>query len=133
MKLCLGIQIFFFLRHLHNVAQSSHGSWDNGNFLYRLRVLLHCCHKGMSYLVVRNNLSLLLGKDTILLFLTHQNHFHRLKQVLLANLFSTIFYRSDGGFVHHVGKIRSHRTAGGQGDFVKVHAVVQLDVLGMHL
>ena len=39
-KLRLGIQVFFFLRHLHNISQSPHGSRYNGNLLYRLRILL---------------------------------------------------------------------------------------------
>ena len=39
-KFCLGIEVFFLLRHLHHIAQRTHGTGNNGNFLYRLGVFL---------------------------------------------------------------------------------------------
>ena len=39
-KFCLGVEVFFLLRYLHDIPQRTHGTGDNGNFLYRLGVFL---------------------------------------------------------------------------------------------
>ena len=87
----------------------------------------------MAHFVVGDDLSLLLAHNPVFLFFSHQNLFHRVKQVLLRHVLSAVLYRIDGSFVDHIGKIRAHCAAGGKGNRIQVDAHIQMNVLGMHL
>ena len=49
------------IRHLHDVAERTHRTRHNRDFLYRLGILLQCSNKCVAYLVVGNDLSLFLA------------------------------------------------------------------------
>ena len=80
----------------------------NGNLLHRLRMLLERAYKSVAHLMIGYNAALFLAHDTVLLFFTHKNHFHRLKQILLGHCVSAVLNRIDGCLVHHVGKVGAH-------------------------
>ena len=70
-QLFLGIQILFFLGHVHHVTQSAHGPGHDGDLLHRLRVLLQGADQRVAHLVVGDDAPLLLVHDPVLLLLTH--------------------------------------------------------------
>ena len=90
-------------------------------------------YKRMAHLVVGHDAALLLAHDPILLLLAHQNHFHCLKQILLGYCAAAMLNRVDGCFVHHVGQVGAHCAGGGQGNLLKVHALIQKHVFGVDL
>ena len=75
------IQVLLFLRSLHRISERSHGPWNDGNLLHRLRLLLKRHDKRMSHLVVCNNLFFFFAEDTVFLFLSGDDYFYSLKEV----------------------------------------------------
>lgn len=55
-----GIQVFFFFRYLHYVAQGSHGSRYDGDFLDGLGVFLEGAYQGVAYFMVGHRYGALL-------------------------------------------------------------------------
>ena len=87
----------------------------------------------MPYLMIGDNLSLFLAEHAVFLLHSHQNDLYRLQQILLGNRSPVMFNRQNCGFIHHVGKIRSDCTGGGQGDLVKINRLVQPYLLCVNL
>ena len=132
-NLFFGVQILFFLRHLHHITQGAHSPGYNGYLLYRLRILLQRAHQRMPYLMIGHNAALLLAHNAVLLFFTNQNHLNCLKEILLCNCLSLIFYRKYSGLIDHICQIRTHGSAGGKSDLVQIHRLIHVDILGMNL
>ena len=61
LEFALRVEVFLLLRHLHDVAERTHRTRHNRDFLYRLGILLQCSNKCVAYLVVGNDLSLFLA------------------------------------------------------------------------
>ena len=133
MKLCLRVQILLFLRHLHHIAECTHGTWYDGDLLYRLRILLNRGNQRMSDLMVGNDTTLLLTEDTVLLLLTDEHDLDRLEEVRLGHLLTTMLDRRDGCLVHHVCEICTDRTGSRQCNLVEIDGIIQLHILCMHL
>ena len=133
MKLCLRVQILLFLRHLHHIAECTHGTWYDGDLLYRLRILLNRGNQCMSDLMVGNDTTLLLTEDTILLLLTDEHDLDRLEKIRLGYLLTTMLDRRDGCFVHHVCEVCTDCTGGRQCDLVEIDGIIQLHIPCMHL
>ncbi len=132
-KLILGLKVLLLLRHMHDISQSAHGSWHNGDLLHRLGILLQGADQRMAHLVIGDDFALFLTHDAVFLLLAHQNLLHRVEQILLVHVLSSVLYRIDRRLVDHIRKIRTHRAAGCKGDGVQIHAVVQMHILGVHL
>ena len=71
-------------------------------------MLLERAYKSVAHLMIGYNAALFLAHDAVLLFFTHKNHFHRLKQILLGHCVSAVLNRIDSCLVHHVGKVGAH-------------------------
>ena len=52
LQLIFTVQIFLFLRHLHHIAESSHGTRHNRNLLYRFRILIQTRNQCMTHFVI---------------------------------------------------------------------------------
>ena len=87
----------------------------------------------MAHLMVGDDAPLLLAHDAVLLFLSDENHFHRLKEILLGYGHPAILHGEDRGLVDHIRQIRAHGSAGRQSDSLQIYRVVHLHILGMHL
>ena len=133
MKLFLRLQIFFFLRYMHNIAKCTHGSGNNRDFLYRLGILLQGTDQCMANLMVRNDLTLFPTHDTVFLFLTDKHLFYGCEQILLGNIFPAVLYRHNGSLINHIGKICTNRTACSQCDRIQIHTLIQMYILRMNL
>ena len=132
MEFLLRIQILLFLRHLHDIAQGTHGAGDNGNLLYRLRILLQGAHQGVAHLMVGHNPALLLAEDPVLLLLAHQNQLDSLEEILLGHGLPALLDGGDGRLIHHIGQVCADSAGGGQGDLVEIDGLIQLYVLTVH-
>ena len=87
----------------------------------------------MPYLVIRDNLTLLITHDTVLfLFSTDSHKFKCFKQIRLIDKLSSILYRIDGSLVNHIGKIRSHQTGSSQCQCIQIYRFIHVYILGMY-
>ena len=128
----LRVQIFLFLRHVHDVAQRAHGTGHNGDLLYRLGILLQSADQRMSHFMIGNDAALFLAEDPVFFLFTHKNDFHSLKQILLGNHVSSGLDCQNGRLVDHVCQIGTHSAAGCQGNGFQIDGLIQMYVLGMH-
>ena len=124
LQLLLGIEVLLLLRHIHNIAQSPHGSGNNGNLLHRFGMLLQRAYKGMAHFVVGHDPALFLAHNAVLLLLAHQHYLHRLEQVLLGHGIASVLNSINSSLIHHIGQVGSHGSRGGQGDIFKVHGLI---------
>ena len=133
MQLCLGVEIFLLLRHLHDITERTHRPRHDRDFLYRLGILLHRRNQRVTDFMIRNNPALLRAQHTVLLFLADENLLNCLEQIPLIDVFPVILDRIDGCLVDHVRKIRADSTAGCQCDFIEINGFIHLDMFCMHL
>ena len=77
----------------------------NSNLLDRIRIILDSSYKGMSNLMVSNNLLFLLAKNSFLLLLTCYNCIKSTKKVLLCNNISSILNCRNSSFINDIGKV----------------------------
>ena len=87
----------------------------------------------MAHFMIGYNPSFLLAQHPVLLLLAHQNHFHCLKQILLAHSVPLVLYGKNSRFIDHIRQIRSYRPGGSQGNGIQIHRIVQRYILGMNL
>ena len=118
---------------MHHIPQRPHGPRHDGYLLHRLGILLKRADQGMPHLMIGHDPALLLAHDAILLFLAHQNHFHCVEQILLADIAPALLHGVDGSLIDHVRQIGSHCAAGSQSDGIQIHRLVHLHVLCMNL
>ncbi len=118
---------------MHNITERAHGTRHNGNFLHRLRIFLQCTQKRMTYLVVGNDLSLLLAHHAVFLFLADKHLLHRIKEILLAHVLPAQLHGVDRRLVDHICQIRTDRAGSRQGNLVQIYRIIHQHILGMHL
>ena len=87
----------------------------------------------MADLVIRDDASLLLVHHAVFLLLADQNHLDRLKEILLAHGLPSVLDRENRRLVDHVRELRADRPARRETDCIKVHRVIEHDILGVHL
>ena len=94
---------------MHYIAESTHGSRNDGDLLNRLRILLKGAYKSMANLVVRHDAALFLIHDSVFLLFPHKHDFDRFKQVFLGNGLPAALNRQNRRLIDHVGKVRTNR------------------------
>ncbi len=117
---------------MHDIPQSTHGPWHNGDLLHRLGVFLQSADQRMPHLVIRDDLAFFRTHDTVLLFFPYQNLFHCIKQILLGDIFSAMLNRIDGSLIDHIGKICAYRPTGSKRYGIQIHALIQMNILRMY-
>ena len=81
--------------------------------------------------MVGNNPAFFLAHDAVFLLFTHQNLFHCLVQVFLADQVSSLFDGVDCRLVNHIGKIGTYRTAGCQCNGIQIHGLIHFYIFCM--
>ena len=126
------VQIFLFLRYVHDIPQRSHGSWHDGDLLYRFRIFLQRAYQRMAHLMIGNDLALFLTHDTVLFLFAHKYLLHRVEQILLIDVLSACLDSIDSRLIDHVSQIGSHRAGGCQRDLIQIHGLIHTHILGMY-
>ncbi len=130
-QLSLGIQILLFLRDVHDITERPHRPRHDRDLLYRFRIFLQSADERMSDLMIGNDLTFFFAHDPVFLFFSYQHLLYRIEQILLADKFSSHFYRIDSGLVNHIGKIRTDSTGCRERDFIQVDRFIHENILRM--
>ena len=125
------VQELLFLRHVHDVAQGTHGARYDGDLLDRLGVLLQGAHQSVPHLVVGYDPALFRAQDPVLLLLADQDDFHSLEKIRLADNAAALLDGEDGGLVDHVREVGTDGAGGGQRDLPEVDGLIHAHVLCM--
>ena len=105
----------------------------NGDFGHGLCVLFQGRHQSVAHFVVRNQPLFHIGQHGVLLLGTGNYRFKGDHQVLLVHCLTAVTHCTQSRFIHQVGKVRTHRTGSGLGNFPQVHILAEADFPGMHL
>jgi len=131
-ELFLGVEEFFFLRHLHGVAQRTGGVRDNGDLGDRLRVFLQGGNQRVADFMVGDNALFGVGQHGALLFGARDDDLEGGQQILLVDGLAAQPHGAQRRLVHEVGQIRADGAGGGLRDLVQIDVLGELDVLGVH-
>ena len=118
---------------MHHISQGPHGTWNNGNLLHRLSILLQGAYQSVTYLMVGNNPAFFPAEYPVLFLLTYKNHLNRLEQILLAYCIPPVLYSQNCCLVNHIGQIRSRGAGGCQSNGIQIHRLIQRNILCMNL
>ena len=127
--LLLRVEVLLLLRHIHDIAERTHGPWDNGDLLHRLRILLERGDKRVADLMVGHDLPLLLREDAALLLLADQDNFDSLQEIFLTHGSPMVLNCEDCRLIDHICQIRSDRAGGRKRDLLQVDRLIHMYIL----
>ena len=125
--------MLLFLWEVKHITKWTISMRYNSNLLDRIRIILDSSYKGMSNLMVSNNLLFLLAKNSFLLLLTCYNCIKSTKKVLLGNNISSILNCRNSCFINDISKVWTYKTACCHCNLIKINCIVHKHILRMYL
>ncbi|MPN00344.1 hypothetical protein SDC9_147538 [bioreactor metagenome] len=132
-NIVLAHEEFLLLGELHGISQSALRVGDDGDFGYRLGVLLQGGNKSVAHFMVCDKPLFLLGEDGSLLFGASDDCLEGNQQIVLVYGVPPHTDRPEGSLVHQIRQIRADAAGGGLSDSAQIHVLGETDVAGMHL
>ena len=101
--------------------------------MHRSHIRQHMEQNRMACFVISGNPFLFI-RDHPAFFLCSDPHLYkRLLNICLHDKSPVTFCGIDGRLIHHIGQIRAYSAGSCQGNFFKIHAVIQQYILGVNL